>query len=476
MAEFMELPNEIIEVICNYLPAKEFRSTKFTSKRIYSILESPKFIQNATLKTEHICHSVFEKRENVFITGVGGTGKSHTLRKICQMAPKYNLKVAITAPTGRASCIFENGQTIHSFSGLKLAKVKIEQLLKNIQEKKTPIPGKKNWLSIDILIIDEISMLGASLLEKLYACAALSRRINRPFGGIQLVFSGDFLQLQPVFDKFCFTSSVWNKLNLVVHEMTVPVRQNEDLIYFNLLNRIRTCTHTEADIRLLQSRMLEYDEELLIKPTKIYSKNVDVEKINQEEFKKVKNPIEFTLTAIDEVVEKVTINKITTYQPSIRMTADKARDKLESNLIRQCPTVIELKPDVQYILTINLDVKKGLVNGARCVYLGHGRFNFLKQEMVKLELHDFFFSLGDKLYLKRKQLPLKIGYATTVHSSQGMTLDLAKMNLGKDVFSAGMTYVALSRVKTLSSLYLTEFDPKKIRSSKEALLFYQNRN
>ena len=300
MSELLSLPNEIIGVICEYLSDKDFHSTKFTCGRIYSILLSNRFIQNASLKTQHICYSVLQKRENIFITGVGGTGKSYTLTKICQLAPKYNLRVAITAPTGRASCLFENGRTIHSFSGLKLGKIKIPQIMEDFKKTKR-VPGKQNWNAIDILIIDEVSMLGASFFEKLDVCARLAKQINEPFGGLQLVFSGDFLQLQPVGDKFCFLSPIWNRLKFKTYEMTVPVRQNEDIIYFNLLNRIRTATHTEADIRLLQSRMIEYDEEFLIKPTKIYSKNIDVEKINQEEFKKVNNPIEFTIHAQDSV-------------------------------------------------------------------------------------------------------------------------------------------------------------------------------
>lgn len=468
----VSLPNELIEIIAGYLPAPDFVRLKFTCKTMSTILDTDKFIQNASLKTEQVCHLVFRQRANIFLTGVGGTGKTYTLKRICKLAPTFRRQYAITAPTGRASCLFENGQTIHSFSGLKLAKVKKEQLLADFKEHKK-VPGEKNWRAIDLLILDEVSMLGASLMEKLDICARLARRRNEPFGGLQLVFSGDFLQLQPVFDKFAFTSPIWNRLNFRTIEMTVPVRQNEDIVYFHLLNRIRTATHTERDLRLLQSRMIEYDPELLIKPTEIYARNIDVERINQEEFKKVPHPIEYTFTAQDSVVEKVVINKVKTYQPTTKISLERAREKLESALLRQCPTVVELKPDVQYILTVNLDVKAGLVNGARCVYLGSGHFAFRKTDMVKILTHDFFFSLGGGLYLTRKQLPLKIGYATTVHSSQGMTLDLAKMDLGKEVFSAGMSYVALSRVKTLDSLFLTNFDPRKIRSSEQALEFYR---
>ena len=468
----LSLPSEILEQIAHELPDRDFRQCKFACKRLFSVLSSERLVQNASLKTQHICYLAIIKRENLFICGSGGTGKTFSIQKICKLATQRQIKFAITAPTGRASCMFEGGQTIHSFSGLKLAKVKKEKLLEDFKRTKR-VPGEKNWISIDMLIVDEVSMLGASLIEKLDICARLARRQNVPFGGLQLIFSGDFLQLQPIFDKFAFTHSLWPRLGLTYIEMTVPVRQNEDLNYFHLLNRVRTCTFTDRDIRTLQSRLIEYDPELLIKPTRIYSKNVDVERINQEEFAKVKNPIDKRILADDVVVEKVVINKVKTYAPSSRLTIEKARDKLEGTLLRQCPTIVELKCDVQYILTVNLNVKQGLVNGARCVYLGNGVFNFRKANLVRIEPYDFFFSLGDNLYLARKQMPLKIGYATTVHSSQGMTLDLAQIDLGKDIFSPAMTYVALSRVKSLDSLYLLDLDPSKIRASKDALEFYR---
>ena len=471
MTSLLQLPNDIIREICEYLEPKEFRAVKLSCKKLYVLTDEDRFIQNATLLTIHTCYCVFEKKQNIFITGVGGTGKSYTLRKICELAPKYGRTHAITAPTGRAACLFEGGQTIHSFSGLKLAKITSEEIVENFKRYKK-VPGKKNWEEIDLLIIDEISMLGASLLEKINICARLSRGVNSPFGGIQIVFSGDFLQLMPVFDQLAFTSPVWNQLKFTTIHMTIPVRQCDDRNYFYLLNRIRTCTFTPQDIKLLKSRLLPYDEDLMIKPTKIYPKNIDVELINQAEFKKITNPIDFSAHAADVIVERIMINHNIVYRPSTSISVAEARKKLEISLLRQCPNLIEFKVDGQYILTMNLNVKAGLVNGARCVYLGNGTFMFVKGCILTIKPHEFFFPLANNLYLKRLQLPLKLGYATTIHSSQGMTLDLAKMSLGKDVFDDSMTYVALSRVKSLDALYLTDFDPSKIKASPLALKFF----
>lgn len=471
MVSLLQIPNDILREIFAYCEPKEFRAVKLSCKRLYVLTAEDRFVQNATLLTIHTCHMVFIKKRNIFLTGMGGTGKSYTLRKICEYAPKYNRVHAITAPTGRAACVFEGGQTIHSFSGLKLAKITLEEIVENFKRYKK-VPGEKNWQEIDLLIIDEISMLGASLLEKINLCARLSRRENKPFGGIQVIFSGDFLQLLPVLDQLAFTSSIWKQLKFITIEMKIPVRQCDDRNYFYLLNRIRTCTYTERDIKLLKLRLVKYDEDLMIKPTKIYPKNIDVERINQEEFKKIDNRIEISSDAIDMIVERRIRNQSVVYLSSTKMSVMEARKKLEINLLRQCPNLLEFKIDAQYILTINLNVKTGLVNGARCVYLGSGKFMFVRGQIISIKLHEFFFSLSNNLFLKRQQYPLKLGYATTIHSSQGMTLDLAQISLGQDIFDDSMTYVALSRVKSLNALYLTDFDPTKIKASKLALEFY----
>lgn len=467
-----DIPKDVLFCIAERLKARAFRDLRKTCKYLYTLLSDERFIQNAEIQSNHICFLVLKQRQNIFITGVGGTGKSYTLQKICKLAPKYGIQYAITAPTGRASCVFEGGSTIHSFSGLGLAKMSLAKIQKDYSERRV-VPGKKNWQSIDLFIHDEVSMLGASVFEKAELCARLSRGNDKPFGGVQLLFSGDFLQLPPVCDKYVFTSPVWQSINLKCIELTTSIRQSNDLTYFHLLNRIRTSTQTEKDEKLLMSRLIPYDEEKLIKPTKIYSKNINVEQVNTEEFEKLDRPIEKTYIATDQIYEKVKVDGKKSYILSNKMSLERAHAKIETRLCRQCPTKIELKQDAQYILTVNLDVKKGLVNGARCVYLGGTYFNFLKVQCCDIQTHDFFFPLGENLYLRRKQLPLKLGYATTIHSSQGMTLDLAKMELGKDIFSPGQMYVALSRVKNLKALYLTEFDSTKIRSSTLALDFYK---
>lgn len=473
---FSTLPNEIIEIISKKLDPISFVRLKSTSKNILSLLSSYRFYQNATAKSMYVCDLVINKGKSVFITGPGGCGKTFTLNEICKQATKKGLHFAITATTGYAATNFEGGTTIHSFSGLGLAKISLDQLIDNFVEKNS-LPGRNRWNAIDILIIDEISMLSASLLEKLDFLAKMSRGDERPFGGIQLVFSGDFLQLPPVGGRYAFTSPLWDTLDLFTVVMDIPVRQCDDIYYFRFLNKIRTCKYNDSDLQLLSSRVLAYKnlnlDSDMVKPTRIYCKNKDVEALNNIEFNKLVTPIESTNHSFDEIIERVTEDNRTIYRHSNKISIRDAQNKIESHLIRSAPNSISFREGAQYILTYNLNVVSGFVNGSRCVYVGEGKFRFMNDREIYIEPHKFVFPLGNNLYLSRIQYPLRLGYAVTIHSSQGMSLDHAIINIGKDVFMNSQIYVALSRVRRLDCLYIIEFDKKRIRSSKHALEFYK---
>ena len=469
----MNLPNDILPEIAKHLDLPSFKSLLLTDKNINKTLSNAKLPQNAGLKTEKICYQVFHQKQNIFISGPGGCGKTYTMKRICALAPKYGRKHAITATTGIAATNFENGVTIHSFSGLGLAKQRLEKILAEYEEKNR-IPGRTRWQNIDLLLIDEVSMLGANLLEKLDLVARLARGNDLPMGGIQMVISGDFLQLPPVGDRYAFLSPLWSKLKLQTYAMDIPVRQGEDLPFFNLLNRIRTNRFTQQDLNTIAARVRIFDENALIKPTRIYSTNSKVEEINQLKFNELTTPIEYVFHANDTVVKRSQVNGRWVYEISTAISISDARNQIRSRLLHTAPDVISLRKEAQYILTQNLDVKRGLVNGSRCVYTGEQLFQFTDDLSRTIHPSRFCFPLGNDHFLIREQLPLRLGYAVTIHSSQGMSLDCAIMDLGKELLANcnSMVYVALSRVRKLESLYLINFEPKKVRANANALKFY----
>ena len=470
----MAFPNDVWVQIAKSLDVKTFFALKVCSQQLNQLLGATKLVQNASLSTEQICSRVFKKRENIFISGPGGCGKTYSMNRICDLASTYGRKHAITATTGIAATNFKGGVTIHSFSGLGMAKQKLESIIAQYEETKR-VPGRLRWLSIDLLLIDEISMLGANMLNKLDTVARLARGNDLPMGGIQVVLSGDFLQLPPVGDRYAFLSPVWSALKLGTVEMTIPVRQGEDLPYFDLLNRIRISKQIPSDISLLQSRITPYDETNLIKPTRIYAKNKDVDRLNEIKFNELTTPIEYVFHANDLVITRNRVNNRWVYEQSTQISLAEARARVASRLSHTAPDTISLRTEAQYILTQNLDLKEGLVNGSRCVYIGDQLFEFTNGSSLHIKPHRFCFPLGDEHFLIREQLPLRLGYAVTIHSSQGMSLDCAIMDLGKELLSNcnSMIYVALSRVRRLNSLYLIKFEPNKIRSNATALAFYK---
>jgi len=170
-----------------------------------------------SLEQEHVKSMVIDKGQSVFFTGPAGTGKSVLMRAIiAELKKKYARdpeRIAVTASTGLAACNI-GGMTLHSFSGIGLGKEDAQALVKKIRRN----PKAKNrWLKTKVLIIDEISMVDGDLFDKLSQIGRIIRNNGRPWGGIQLVITGDFFQLPPVPDgnkqrdvKFAFDAATWN--------------------------------------------------------------------------------------------------------------------------------------------------------------------------------------------------------------------------------------------------------------------------
>uniref|UniRef100_A0A671KWV7 ATP-dependent DNA helicase PIF1 n=1 Tax=Sinocyclocheilus anshuiensis TaxID=1608454 RepID=A0A671KWV7_9TELE len=391
--------------------------------------------------------------KNVFFTGSAGTGKSFLLKRIIGSLPPKSTYA--TASTGVAACHI-GGTTLHSFAGVGSGSAPLEQCIELAQR-----PGVlQHWTSCKHLVIDEISMVEAEFFDKLEAVARSIRRSTEPFGGIQLIVCGDFLQLPPVTkgkDKanFCFQSRSWRKCIHMNMELT-EVRRQTDKAFISLLQAVRVGRVTEeVTAQLLRSANHSIERDGIL-ATRLCTHKDDVELTNENKLKQ--------LPGVMRVFEAVDSD------PMLFRTID-----AQSPVSR----FLQLKVGAQVMLTKNLDVQRGLVNGARGVVVdfqpgnqGLPRVRFLCGAVEVIKRERWMFKASGGLYLSRQQLPLKLAWAISIHKSQGMTLDCVEISLAR-VFESGQAYVALSRARSLEGLRVMDFDPRVVQANQDVLLFYK---
>lgn len=428
-------------------------------------------------ESQKLAFEKFKTGKNLLIIGTAGTGKSALVKEI-----KYYTNtetpcktLVITATTGIAAYNI-NGITINSFMGIGTGEQDIDVLYKRVRTKNGI---KTRILTTDILIIDEISMLSAELFEKINIICQKIRKSSKLFGGIQLVLTGDFYQLLPVFNKneklytnndnrLIFESDIFNlafnKKNKNIINLTTNFRQS-DKEFVQLLSRLRTGNHTKADIELLKTRMLDkvtIEGELLNKCVYLVSSNKRA-----------------------QIINSTNLNEIT--QPILKYNADFAESGLKEyttelykelyNQFKQKGILqIILKKGARVMLIKNISVEEGLVNGSvgTIMYFENNmpyvKFdNGIQRIITPVEWELQY----DDSICKAQQLPLMLCWAITHHKSQSLTLEHAILELD-DCFCDHQVFVALSRLKTLSGLYLKSFNPNKITVNDKVKKYINN--
>jgi ATP-dependent DNA helicase PIF1 len=421
---------------------------------------------------DRIIHSI-KNKENVLIHASGGTGKTFLLKKIAEECIGMKRKVACVAPTGVAALglsiksldVNISGSTIHSWGGIGLGDATPEKLLQKVLS----WPGSRaKWMTTDVLIMDEISMLGASLLDKLNYIGQRVRRNSKPFGGLQLIVGGDFLQLPPVKEKWAFKSMVWDQLNFSPFSLYDPQRY-PDIEWFNLLLRVRKAQHTPEDIKFLYTRVRAYEkwketmevnnDKTIVKPTVLHSRKDDVNLDNEIELQKLESKEEITYKCTDVFVAHSAHGKPDYY---LKMLDD------------AIPKIITLRVGAQVMLKANLDQEAGYVNGSRGVVVKISPISvwvkWISGVTTEVSHHSWIQEDKDGK-MTRSQIPFILAWALTTHKAQGATLDYAICNLGPTVFCPGQAYVALSRVRSSDGLLLEMFYPKVIKADPDALAF-----
>jgi len=435
-------------------------SVKSESKcRIENRVENKKILKFTDMQMR--AYNSIKIGKNVFLTGSAGTGKTSIIKEYVK---DYGMrrKIGITSTTG-TSALLLGGTTLHSYLNIGLGKDNLTNLYKRISYNKNIL---KRWRDLNCLIIDEISMLDPVLFDKLENLARMIRKNSKPFGGIQLVISGDFLQLPCVgTDKFCFEANSWNNCIQEIFIFTEIIRQS-DFVFQNCLNYLRFGIVNDEVRNTLSPRIgAILNNDFNIKPTKLYSRNIEVDEINDLELDKLASD------GRDFYEYTIEIKKINPDIPNNRI----------QNIKKYCnaPENLQLCIGAQVMLIVNLDLRAGLCNGSRGIVV-----NIIEDIPIVKFLNGLEIPIGHYIWdieddgdimLRIIQIPLKIAYATTIHKSQGTSLDYVEIDLS-DIFDYGQAYVALSRVKKLEGLSIISIDYDKIFAHPLALQYYNNNN
>ena len=419
-----------------------------------------KEISNIKLnEKQNYAYSLMAAGKSVFITGPGGVGKSALIKLFTRVYQKSRI-IAVTSTTG-TSALLLNGTTFHSYLGIGYGDGHINILIQKIYK----LPWlRKRWTELDCLIIDEISMMNPELFDKLEEIARVIRKNKEPFGGMQIILSGDFCQLPVVgSDKFCFEAKTWDKCIEETIYLKEIIRQ-KNLKFQSLLNNIRIGNITTDTRAVLDSHIgKKLVNDFGIKPTRLYSTNVDVESINNVELDKL-------ATKGEEFYE---------YEMDIYVYPKINNRGGAMEKFRKCcsaPRSLQICVGAQVMLLKNLDLASGLANGSRGVVIKFTQdlpvVKFLNGEERIIDMDIWDVEENDKPILRAKQVPLKVAYAISIHKSQGCSLDFAEIDLS-NIFEYGQAYVALSRVKSLEGLSIINIKYDNICAHPKAIEYYE---
>lgn len=401
--------------------------------------------------------------KSIFFTGPAGTGKSLILKRLSEELEKRNRLATtyFTATTGIAALNI-GGTTLHKFVGFGLLKESAEKLVEKIQRGGMSSFTRSRWLQTRLLVIDEISMLSGPTLDKIDAIAKEVRRNDRPFGGIQVVFCGDFFQLPPVAKgnmrgEYVFDSKSWEDTVEEIIVLKTVFRQKSDPLFVDLLNKIRKGEVPENMAEILEQTRAGTgaDDDDGIVPTKLFARNDDVNAMNDQQLSALPGE-EVVYKSVDQFFGK---------------NATK-RDVPDGVTI---PETLKLKVGAQVMLTFNINVAVGLCNGTRgVVQRFRSGFPVVKfdngMELLVNQLPMDFEERGH-LVFRRVQLPLRLAWAITIHKSQGMTISRLEVECN-GIHQDGQFYVAISRARSLKGLRLKNFKPEIIRADLNVLDFY----
>ena len=439
----------------------------------------------------------FTAGRNIFLTGPGGTGKTALIKQMVDFCKTTGRKIQVCALTGCAAVLLScQAKTVHSWAGIGLANGPADLIVKRVITNKFKAAP---WKKIDVLIIDEVSMMSQKIFELLDSIGRKVRKdkAHLPFGGLQIVFSGDFYQLPPVMRDdgedptgaaFCFESGQWKTTFQETIQLKKIFRQT-DLAYTTILNQIRVGKLFKSSLDILAPHIGKTLPQSFV-PTILLPRRRDAEMINALELAKLTGEEKrYNLAPVDTLPEGSTgtgaggssTSKATLLKVAAAAAVSPEQRSMEEtfliNSIMADKTVV-LKKGAQVMCIANIDMESSepIVNGSQGIVIDFvGGLPLVKFNNGARRTVGFHVWNSENVpSVGVKQIPLIYAWAITIHKAQGVSLDMAQIDAGSNIFECGQTYVALSRVKSLEGLYLTAFNPQKIKVNKKVQEFYQN--
>ncbi len=386
--------------------------------------------------------------QNVFLTGPPGSGKTFLLNQYIDYLKSNGKKVAVTASTGIAATHI-GGVTIHSFSGMGVKESLTDGDIRKLKKRSYL---RKKFQKTNVLVIDEISMLHCFQFDLIDRICQAFKGVSEPFGGMQVICSGDLFQLPPVQKKetpssFVVKSKAWESMDIKICYLEEQYRQEDGDLPL-LLSYIRNNEKEKAKTLLINNDWEKCD--FSITPTRLYTHNMDVDIINNNELKK-----------IDE--------KGFAYHMH-----SKGNKYIDSFLRKNClaPEKLILKKGAKVMFVKN-NFEKGYINGTLGVVIDFNRDNFpivktFSGRRITAEPVKWIIEEDGEVKAEINQVPLRLAWAITIHKSQGMNLDAAEIDLSKS-FTEGMGYVALSRLRKISGLKVLGVNEMAVSVNQEIL-------
>ena len=434
---------------------------------------------------QKIAFDKFKKGDNLFITGSGGTGKSKLIQEFVKYCNDIGKTIQVCALTGCAAVLLENCNaiTIHSFSGIGYMNVSDDKILDKVYRN---FRVKKMWKEVEVLVIDEVSMMSKRMFELLEKIGRMLRNKPGYFGGIQVIFTGDFFQLPPIGEnnndtEFCFETEHWFDIFPTENniELTKIFRQN-DQQYIDILYKIRRGILDEDSIECL-STCINRPVNNAHAITQLFPLKNKVDAINRIMFSKICEQPKIFEFEFDFNGKKY-LNDCSQIEPAVLQKCNDLNEEFKQREMEKLLTSynfvksLELKVGAVVMCTKNICVEAGICNGSQGIIeeiRADGpivRFN----NGIKQVINKIWVQSTEYPSIMVSQIPICLAWAITIHKIQGITLDSAMIDVGNTVFEYGQTYVALSRIKSLSGLHLINFDAKKIKANPKVIDFYNH--
>ncbi len=396
----------------------------------------------------------FNEGKNILLTGQAGVGKTYILNEFLDHLRDEDCSFALAGSTGVAALNI-GGTTTHRLFGINRAS-NIEEFEKlrtaEYMVGRTHKSRMDDLATVDVIIIDEVSMIGKSLLELFDFVLRKANKTEEPFGGKQIIFSGDFLQLPPINDEFAFLSPVWKDARFSVIHLT-KVHRQDDPVFLEVLSKLRVGTYDDQVEEFINERI--WDGDVDDRATKLYSRNKSVDKENERLLKSLPGK-EVSYEAIGEG-----------YEGDLK--------SLSNSIL--APEKLSLKVGAK-VMSLKNDEDLLYVNGSV------GKVTKLDKHSVRVLFED-----GEEAVITRsswslkntkgevvasiEQIPLKLAYAITMHKSQGMSIDGELFIDCDGIRTPGQFYVAISRVRDFKKLKIVNFNKSLVTADKTAVSFYK---